>query len=199
MSKVLWNPTDEVLKHEYGGILIELTPGQKKKLPDRAANHLLTKLSTRGLTSLEYGDTPETEIKKKKAALERQRKFEMNQVRMYNIDNMRRKRNNQIWVEPPMHIQKFANKHSMKLEESWSTEDLDRKSLKDAKERAEKAEERSERLEKQLEELSVLIRELATEKHEREELTKLDKRTKEYKEKREELIAKGIIVDTSEE
>jgi len=200
MSKVIWNASDEELMGFAGGLEYTIKPDQKVKMPDSVANHLITQFGTRGLVSLEYGDTPEIEASKKEAALKRQEKFEKNQVWMYNRDNAKRKRQNLMWVEAPESVVKFAIKHGMKLEEEWTMRDVATEQVADAQHKAKLAEAKADKLSEQLLTMSAALEELMKDKISRDKLTKLDKRTSEYKELKEKLDTGGLenLVETEE-
>ena len=72
METVLYNPTDkldkkfqEIFKGQYLGKGMRVEPGQKLKVPDPTARHLLNELAPRGLLSLNFGDDAEEKANRK--------------------------------------------------------------------------------------------------------------------------------------
>ena len=184
---ILWNPTDEPLEGMHDGISYILQPGDKKKVTGTTARHLISHLETRGLVSLEYGDEGTVEVNKGKGALVRQKKFELNQIRRYNIDNQKRARGNLQWVEPPKIVEHFAIKHNVKLEEFHSMVDTKGEELAATmKQNAELQQELRDQKD-QMKELLNSVNELKIDKIKNDEMAKLDRRTKEYKDKLKEV------------
>jgi len=115
MAIVLFNPTDEELRAQYGGIDVVIAAlgeeGNLVRVEDQKARHILNILGPRGLTSLEFGDDSEDgAIKNQKADDGRRRAldFKKKQVRTYNRDNEGRKMRHLEYVEPPELIKKWA-------------------------------------------------------------------------------------------
>ena len=185
---ILWNPTDEKLVGMHDGISYIFNPDDKKKIAGNAARHLLTHLETRGLTLLEYGDES-LEEEKKKAAIARQKSFEMKQIRQYNLDNAKRARQNLPWVEPPKIVQHFAIKHNVKLEEFFSEADVKGEELSDTMKRANDAEKKVQELSINIDKLTKAVEDLLLDKIKNEELASLDGRTKAAKELKEKMQA----------
>lgn len=198
MSKVLWNPTDEILQGTHEGIATVFQPGDKIKVEDRKANHILKHLETRGLTVLEYGDNPETEAQKEADALTRQKEFEMKQVGNYNLDNAKRKRVGSLWVDPKPIIKHFAIKWGLKLEEQWDMGDSERQELASSRRRAMDAETKSNKLESQVQELSTQLSELIKIVQQDKLMEGIDKRTKTGKEMMEKIEKGELAMDANE-
>jgi len=108
MAIVLFNPTDEELRAQYGGVDVILAPNQKLRVDDQKARHILNILGPRGLTSLDYGDEGDIEIQKAEDARNRAIEFKKKQIRTYNRDNEGRKMRNLEYVEPPEVIKQMA-------------------------------------------------------------------------------------------
>jgi len=185
---ILWNPTDEKLVGMHDGISYIFNPDDKKKIAGNAARHLLTHLETRGLTLLEYGDES-LEEEKKKAAIARQKSFEMKQIRQYNLDNAKRARQNLPWVEPPKIVQHFAIKYNVKLEEFFSEVDTKGAELSDSIKRTNDAEKKVQELSINIDKLTKAVEDLLLDKIKNEELASLDGRTKAAKELKEKMQA----------
>lgn len=198
MSKVLWNCTDEVLKGTHEGIETIFQPGDKIKVEDRKANHILKHLEARGLTVLEYGDTPDTEAEKKAAALSRQKEFELRQVGNYNLENAKRKRMGLIWTDPTPLVKHFAVKWGVKLEETWDMGDTERQELAAARKRAMESERKSNQLESQVQELSSQLSELIKIVQQDKLISGIDKRTRSGKEMVEKIEKGEFAVDADE-
>ena len=115
MSIIIFNPTNEVLTGMQGGIEYPIPAypdkGCKAKFSDTIANHLLNKLETRGLTTLEYGDDSDGgKVEKKKAAAGRRRnkEFKEKQVLRYNQLNESRKMQGMEFIQAPEQVNKYA-------------------------------------------------------------------------------------------
>jgi len=108
MAIVLFNPTDEELRAQYGGVDVILASNQKLRVDDQKARHILNILGPRGLTSLDYGDEGDIEIQKAEDARNRAIEFKKKQIRTYNRDNEGRKMRNLEYVEPPEVIKQMA-------------------------------------------------------------------------------------------
>ena len=59
MSMMIYNPTSETFEMQYGGKTMFLEGGEKLKVEDAAAHHLLNAFTPRGLCVLEFGDKEE--------------------------------------------------------------------------------------------------------------------------------------------
>ena len=184
---VIYNPTDEILVGRYDGTDTILKPGDKLKVDTPRAKHILTQLEPRGLLILDYGDEGDVIKKKEKGALKRQTAFEKKQVRFYNIDNEKRKRENKPWVSPPPAVERYALKHSISLVEYYSESDTKAEALAEAANKASQASKENRELKEQILEMSAMVKELMSDKIERNELKVLDGRTKEAKELKEKL------------
>lgn len=129
MAIVLFNPTDEELRAQYGGVDVKIAPfgkeGHLVRVEDQKARHILNILGPRGLTTLEFGD--EGEIKEQKAADGRRRaeEFKQKQVRTYNRDNEGRKMRNLEYVEPPEKIKQWAKDLGIILIQPYELPDVD--------------------------------------------------------------------------
>ena len=126
MSKMLWNPTNEVLSYPFGGITYSLQPGEKKKVEDGAGKHLLHNLGVRGLTVLEY-DCNEEKIRKD--AIERNRDFKRKQVIEYNQRNETRKQTNMAYLAPTKEVKDYAIELGMGLLEPFTPRDAEREGM----------------------------------------------------------------------
>lgn len=189
MSKVLWNPTVEQLVGTYDGndTIVQPNPeadkGKMIKVDDSRANHLLTYLKKRGLTSLEFGDDDAVMEAKRERALSRQESYEKGHVKRVNIENQKAKHEHRVYNDPPPEIDRFALRWGIVLNEPYNLKDVEKEGIAKAEKRATEAEARSRKLEVQLAEVSSAVKELMLDKLAKDEINKLDKRTKEYKDK----------------
>lgn len=126
MSKILWNPTNEVLSYPFGGITYSLQPGERKKVEDGAGKHLLHNLGVRGLTVLEYGCDEE---KIGKDAIERNLDFKRKQVIDYNQRNETRKQTNMAYLAPTKEVKAYAIELGMGLLEPFTPRDAEREGM----------------------------------------------------------------------
>lgn len=127
MSSVLWNPTDR-LEEEFAesfigqhlGVEVRVDPGQKLKVSDKTAKHILNIFAPRGLISLDYGDDEE---KRAEEALERNRTFKIKQINDYNEKNEARKHMGLPYLWPHKQIKIYAKEFGAKLIESYKIDD----------------------------------------------------------------------------
>lgn len=184
----LLNPTDEQLKTMHDGISYIFESGDTKRVETAVGRHILTHFQARGIVLLEYGDdTSGAKEVKIEDALKRQKTFELKQIRAYNVDNEKRKRQGKLWVEPPAAVVHFATKHNVKLEEFFSEADVKNKELSEAVNRAFDAEKQVATLTEQLTEVMAFMKESKVDKLKQDEIAGLDKRTREYKDRVAEL------------
>lgn len=112
MAIVLFNPTNEELRAQYGGIDVVVAPrgedGDMLRVDDQKARHVLNILGPRGLTSLEFGDEGDVLEQKANDGIKRAEEFKQRQVRAYNRDNEARKMRTLEYVEPPEQIKQWA-------------------------------------------------------------------------------------------
>lgn len=132
MAIVLFNPTDEELRAQYGGLDVKIAPfgedGHQLRVDDQKARHILNILGPRGLTTLEFGDdSNDGEIKNQKAAdgCRRAKEFKQKQVRTYNRDNESRKQQHLQYVEPPEQIKQWAKDLGIVLIQPYELPDVD--------------------------------------------------------------------------
>ncbi len=129
MATVLFNPThkldkkfQEIFKGQYLGKGIRVEPGQKLKVPDATARHLLNELAPRGLISLEYGDEEKVE-EIAKEGLERNREFKVRQLNDFNEKNSARKHMGLPYLWPTPTLKLYAEEIGVKLVESYQVDD----------------------------------------------------------------------------
>lgn len=136
MSVVLYNPThkldekfQELFKGQYLGRVQVINPGQKIKVPDAAARHLLNELSPRGLMSLDFGDEDKIdEITKE--GLERNRTFKVKQLNDFNEKNSARKHMGLPYLWPSKFLKLYAEEIGVKLIESYQVDDAQLQKVK---------------------------------------------------------------------
>lgn len=136
MATVLYNPThkldkefQEIFKGQYLGKGIRVEPGQKLKVPDATARHLLNELSPRGLMSLDFGDEDKIdEITKE--GLERNRTFKVKQLNDFNEKNSARKHMGLPYLWPSKFLKLYAEEIGVKLVESYQVDDAQLQKVK---------------------------------------------------------------------
>lgn len=126
MSKMIWNPTNEVLSYPFGGITFSFLPGEKREVEDGAGKHLLHNLGVRGLTVLDYG-CDEDAIGRD--AIERNRDFKRKQVIEYNQRNETRKQTNMAYLAPTKEVKAYAIELGMGLLEPFTPRDAEREGM----------------------------------------------------------------------
>ncbi len=136
MASVLYNPTgkldkkfQEIFKGQYLGKGMRVEPGQKLKVPDATARHLLNELSPRGLMSLDFGDEDKIdEITKE--GLERNRTFKVKQLNDFNEKNSARKHMGLPYLWPSKFLKLYAEEIGVKLVESYQVDDAQLQKVK---------------------------------------------------------------------
>lgn len=158
MSQVLYNPTNEYMEYYHAGIRYGFKPGDKIKVHDKAANHLLVHMFGRGLTSLDYGDEGRLE-EIEKEALERNKEFKKKQVIQYNVLNENRKLSGQGYLPPSKKVKEYALELGIELLEPYSLKDVEKTKISDSERKLVEAEKKSAKME---EELKSLKEQMAT-------------------------------------
>jgi len=126
MSTVLFNPTNEVLRGMYSGIDFVIKSGEKIKVDDNKANHLLNSLTKKGLCVLSYGDN-EHEIAEQGIA--RNLKFKKAQILTYNQANEARKAQGMSYLEPPEAVKEYSIELGIKLNEPYTMMEAEQNAL----------------------------------------------------------------------
>ena len=124
MAIVLFNPTEDELRAQYGGIDVKVPADGKLRVDDQKARHILNILGPRGLTSLDYGDEGDIEIQKAEDGRNRSIEFKKRQIRSYNRDNEGRKMRNLEYVEPPEMIRQMAKDLGIVLIQPYDLPDV---------------------------------------------------------------------------
>ena len=134
MSTVLMNPTDRLeeefqglFRGQYLGVGQIIKPGQKIKVPDATARHLLNELAPRGLVSLDYGDDEEERAKE---GLDRNREFKVKQLNNFNETNSARKHQGLPYNWPTDSLKLYAKEIGVKLVESYQLDDAQLQKVK---------------------------------------------------------------------
>lgn len=135
MSKIIFNPTNELLAGFHEGVEVKVPPGIKIKVPDARANHLLNSLGPRGLVALEWGD--DEDVKAKEGA-KRNKEFKQKQVSRYNYINEQRRTKGLEWLMPEPHLKAYAEELGIKLMQPWSIQIDDNAGQKTAVEEVKK-------------------------------------------------------------
>lgn len=134
MATVLFNPTNkldkkfhELFRGQYLGKGIRIEAGQKLKVPDATARHLLNELAPRGLLSLDFGDDDEERAKE---GLERNREFKVKQINDFNEKNSARKHQGLPYLWPTDTIKLYAEEIGVILVESYQVDDAQLQKVK---------------------------------------------------------------------
>jgi len=158
MSKVLFNPTGDELRHFYGGREYVVAPfkesGYKQKVEDATANFLMTKLGRRGLMTLEYGDEGEPEEKKRLEGIRLNKEFKKRQVIMHNRLNEERQHKRLPFSMPTNEVAQYARDLAMELIAPYDTKDLERA---DAAKVKDERDEFAQLIQKQAEQIQKLM------------------------------------------
>lgn len=158
MSQVLFNPTDDELKAQYGGITVTIPKFGEKghivKFEDAKARHLLNQLSPRGLTSLEYGDTDKIKEQKAKDGRRRSLEFKRKQVANFNRENEERKAQHRAYNTPPDHIVEMAKEIGVGLIEPYVVQDVKNEEISKLRE---ETKEKDKKIDALMEQVSKLL------------------------------------------
>lgn len=132
MTTVLWNPTDrlgekfqEKFSGHYLGVGTAIEPGQKVKVDDARARHILNMLAPRGLVALDYGDDSNLD-KIAEEALKRNRDFKIKQVNDQNERNEARKAIGLPFLMPTETMRLYAEELGEDLVQPYRVKDQDR-------------------------------------------------------------------------
>lgn len=128
MSTVLFNPTNEDMKAQYIGEVTFIKAGEKKKVDDKRARHILNNLGPRGLMTLDYGDEGEQEKKKAELGRRRNHDFKKTQVLRFNMQNDQRSERKLPYQAPDDFMKSYAEEVGIPLIQPYrpSSEESDR-------------------------------------------------------------------------
>ena len=154
MSKMLWNPTNEELSYQFGGISFFFHPGEKRKIEDAAGKHLLHNLGVRGLTVLDY-DCDEKKIEAD--AIERNRDFKKKMVIDFNQRNEQRKQTNFPYLYPTKEVKAYAIELGLGLLEPFTPRDAEREGIASMKAENESLKDTLANLTKQMAALTEMV------------------------------------------
>lgn len=135
MSMVLLNPTSETLEMQFGGKTIYLEPGAQEKVDDATGKHMLNGFTSRGLCSLEFGDTID-EVSA--AGIQRNIDFKKRMVMQHNHRNVVRKQQGLSYTEPTPYIREAAALLGIALDEPYAPRDKEQDRVKDLERQVEK-------------------------------------------------------------
>jgi hypothetical protein len=154
MSKLLWNPTNEELSHQYSGVTYFFAPGEKKKVPDNCGAHLLHNLDARGLTVLELDENGKVDEEKIKVdALARNKAFKMRTVSDFNQRNEGRKQQGMSYLSPTEKIKEYAIELGLGLLELFTVKDVEREAAAKDRDETKRLREENELLKTNLNDL----------------------------------------------
>lgn len=127
----LWNPTQENLNYQYGGLSYTIEAGKRKKVSFPEGNHALNELGPRGLTKLVFDDDGKSidEGKIEADAIERNHEFKVRQIYIYNERNERRKAAGQAYDPPTAVVKKWATELGINLLKPYDMADGERSQI----------------------------------------------------------------------
>lgn len=163
MSTILLNPTDEILEGFHIGERYKFKPNDKMKVSDRAGRHLMTHLSNRGLTILEYGDD---EKEKAEEGLERNQAFKMKQISNFNQLNEANKIQGLPYATPPKMVDQYAKEMGVDLKQPYIVENVQMQNQNEIKNENAELKEQMAELQKQL---NILINDKVAQKESNKE------------------------------
>jgi hypothetical protein len=117
---VLFNPTNEMFSMMYGGISVDLPPGEKRQVEDPCGKHLLNGYGQRGLCQLVYGDVEE---KVAAAGRKQNMEFKKTQVVRYNQMNEQRKMQGLGYIPPTPELTQYSSDLAIELREPYNVAD----------------------------------------------------------------------------
>lgn len=137
MATVIFNPTSrlpkayqEIFNGHYKGVGKNIKPGEKIKMDDPAANHLLNEFGPRGLVSLNYGDEDKIE-EIIVGALKRNREYKIKQVEELNQRNESRKAIGLPFLVPTAKLKLYAEELGEELIEPYRIKDKEKERVSD--------------------------------------------------------------------
>lgn len=172
MPLIVYNPTNETFEATYIGETTIINPGDKIRMDDNRARHLLNHLGPRGLMQLEYGDEANDragEKAKEKEGIKRNEEFKRKQVLKYNQTNESHKQQGLPYVPVPPEIQEYAKELGLVLVQPYQFKDKEveeiaelRKVKTDQQKYIDKLEETNVQQAKDISDLKDQVRELVT-------------------------------------
>lgn len=134
MSATLFNPTNEVLKGMYIGLDFVIKPGQKIRVDDAKANHLLinNELVKRGLCVLDYvepEDAKEYEEKIARQGIARNIEFKEKQIVRYNQRNESRKMTGKTYLPATNLVKNYAIELGIELNKPYDVRDAEKMAI----------------------------------------------------------------------
>ena len=137
MATVVYNPTDllpkayqEIFNGHYKGVGKNIKPGDKIKMDDPAANHLLNEFGPRGLVSLNYGDEDKLQ-EIIDGALKRNRDYKIKQVEELNQRNESRKTIGLPYLIPTDKLKLYAEELGEDLIQPYRIKDAEKQRVTD--------------------------------------------------------------------
>lgn len=197
----LRNRTNRDLSYHHNSILYTIPAGKDlPDVPEKAANHLMTHLGTRGLMSITFEDAkhPERLEIKTKMALAAQEKFEKARIQEFNRVNKDLEANRKPLNKPEDDMVEFSRTWGIALDEPYTVRDDDRLALGQAEERSKKTETKSVEQEEKIDKLEKMVDQLMKGSLIKERLAKLDRRTGDFK-RVNDLVEKGYLAEAEEE
>jgi hypothetical protein len=152
LGKVIFNPTNEDFDMQYAGVSFTLQAGQKMKIMDHAANHLLNAFGPRGLCDLSYGADEE---KVAAQGRERNREFKIAQVTNFNVRNEARKHMQLGYLPPSELMKRYAKEMGIDLMQPYATKNVEKL---ESDERVAALERQNENLQEQISKMMEMMK-----------------------------------------
>ena len=137
MAQVIYNPTDrlpekfqERFRGHFKGVGFCIKPGEKIKVEDSLAAHMLNEFAQRGLVSLNYGDEDKIEGIVQEA-LRANRDFKIKQVNVINQRNEERRAIGLPYLVPKGDMRLFAEELGEDLIEPYRVKDHEKQRVTD--------------------------------------------------------------------
>ncbi len=137
MAQVIYNPTDrlpekfqERFRGHFKGVGFCIKPGEKIKVEDSLAAHMLNEFAQRGLVSLNYGDEDKIEGIVQEA-LRANREFKIKQVNVINQRNEERRAIGLPYLVPKGDMRLFAEELGEDLIEPYRVKDAEKQRVTD--------------------------------------------------------------------
>jgi len=163
MSTVLYNPTGELVSVFHDGLEYKLNPGDKIKISDSAANHIIhtQHYDNRGLVKLEYGDNEKV---KGTEGLRKFKEFKKKQITIYNQTNTDNKIKGVPYIQPTEEVRKYAMDLGIELLEPYNLKDDEKAAISKSTEENAKLKAELKEMREQMAEMMKMMKADQTEK-----------------------------------
>lgn len=161
----LWNPCNEDMSYQYGGLSYTLIAGKRLKVSEPMGNHALNALGSRGLTKLIFDDDGKSinEEQIERDALERNKEFKVRQVVTYNERNERRKASGQPYDTPSATVKRYSAELGINLLQPYTMSDGEKGQIGALTRQNEEQKQQIEKQEKEMQEMREMLAGIKTE------------------------------------